>query len=80
MTDTPAPVASAPKSRTVYILLAVFLGAYGVHNFYAGDKKAGLIKLLVTFLTCFIGALPMFIWAIVDAINVKQDAQGVQFN
>jgi len=80
MTDTPPPVASAPKSRTVYILLAVFLGAYGVHNFYAGDKKAGLIKLLVTFLTCFIGALPMFIWAIVDAINVKQDAQGVQFN
>jgi len=80
MTDTPPTVASAPKSRTVYILLAVFLGAYGVHNFYAGDKKAGLIKLLVTFLTCFIGALPMFIWAIVDAINVKQDAQGVQFN
>ncbi len=80
MSDTPPPVASAPKSRTVYILLAVFLGAYGVHNFYAGDKKAGLIKILVTFLTCFIGAIPMWIWAIVDAINVKQDAQGVQFN
>jgi TM2 domain-containing membrane protein YozV len=78
MTENTAP--SAPKSRTVYILLAVFLGAYGVHNFYAGDKKAGLIKLLVSLLTCFIGAIPMFIWAIVDAINVKQDAQGVQFN
>ena len=58
MTET-APTSTAPKSRTVYILLAVFLGAYGVHNFFAGDKKAGLIKLLVTFLTCFIGALPM---------------------
>ena len=78
MTENTAP--SAPKSRTVYILLAIFLGAYGVHNFYAGDKKAGLIKLLVSLLTCFIGAIPMFIWAIVDAINVKQDAQGVQFN
>jgi TM2 domain-containing membrane protein YozV len=78
MTENTAP--SAPKSRTVYILLAVFLGAYGVHNFYAGDKKAGLIKLLVSLLTCFIGAIPMFIWAIVDAINVKQDAQGVKFN
>jgi TM2 domain-containing membrane protein YozV len=80
MTEIPTPAASAPKSRTAYILLAVFLGAYGVHNFYAGDKKAGLIKILVTFLTCFIGALPMWIWAIVEAINVKQDAQGVQFN
>ena len=78
MTENTAP--SAPKSRTVYILLAVFLGAYGVHNFYAGDKKAGLIKLLVSLLTCFIGAIPMFIWAIVYAINVKQDAQGVKFN
>jgi TM2 domain-containing membrane protein YozV len=78
MTENTAP--SAPKSRTVYILLAIFLGAYGVHNFYAGDKKAGLIKLLVSLLTCFIGAIPMFIWAIVDAVNVKKDAQGVQFN
>jgi TM2 domain-containing membrane protein YozV len=80
MSDTPPAIASAPKSRTVYILLAIFFGAYGVHNFYAGDKKAGLIKLLVSLLTCFIGAIPMFIWAIVDAVNVKQDANGVQFN
>ena len=70
----------APKSRTAYILLAVFLGAYGIHNFFAGDKKGGLIKLLVTFLTCFIAALPMWIWAIVEAINVKKDANGVDFN
>ena len=71
---------TAPKSRTVYILLAVFLGAYGVHNVFAGDKKAGLIKLLVSLLTSFIGALPMWIWAIVDAVNVKKDANGVDFN
>jgi TM2 domain-containing membrane protein YozV len=80
MTETTPTAAGAPKSRTAYILLAVFLGAYGVHNFFAGDKKAGLIKILVTFLTCFIGALPMWIWAIVDAINVKKDANGVDFN
>ncbi|MEI6248704.1 MAG: TM2 domain-containing protein [Verrucomicrobiota bacterium] len=85
MTDTPPPVTTpnstaAPKSRTAYILLAVFLGAYGIHNFYAGDKKAGLIKVLVSLLTCFIGAIPMWIWAIVDAINVKKDVNGVDFN
>jgi len=80
MSDTPPSVASAPKSRTVYIVLAILLGSYGIHNFYAGDKKAGLIKLLVTILTCFIGGIPMFIWAIIDAINVKKDANGVDFN
>lgn len=80
MSDTPPPVADAPKSRTVYILLAVFLGHLGIHNFFAGDKKAGLIKVLVTVLTCGIGGIGTWIWAIVDAVNVKQDANGVQFN
>jgi TM2 domain-containing membrane protein YozV len=80
MSDTPPPVASAPKSRTVFILFAVFFGHLGIHNFFAGDKKAGLIKVLVTVLTRFIGGIPMWIWAIVDAVNVKQDANGVQFN
>ena len=30
------------KSRSVYILLAVFLGFLGVHEFYRGEKKVGL--------------------------------------
>ena len=34
---TPVP-ATLPegKDRTTYLLLAFFLGTYGVHNFYAG--------------------------------------------
>ena len=39
-----------PKSRLVYIILAIFLGGFGVHNFYAGYTKNAVIQLLLTLL------------------------------
>lgn len=78
MTDTPPPVASAPKSRTTYILLALFFGVIGVHNFYSGHKKDGIIKVVLFFLC--IGLLVNSIWAIVDMITVTKDSEGVNFN
>lgn len=66
------------KDRVVYVLLAVFLGM-GIHNFYAGYNNRALIQLLVTLLTCFIGGIPMWIWGIVEACTVEQDANGVRF-
>lgn len=66
------------KDRVVYVLLAVFLGM-GIHNFYAGYNNRGLIQLLVSILTCFLGFFPMWIWGIVEACTVTQDANGVRF-
>jgi TM2 domain-containing membrane protein YozV len=89
MTDTPppiapaaAPVAAAPtaKSKTLFIVLAILLGELGIHNFYIGNTKRGIIQLLVSVLTCFIGALPMWVWAVVEAFTVKKDAQGAPLN
>ena len=78
--NTPMPVVGAnAKDRVAYVLLAIFLGSYGIHNFYAGYTTRGLIQLLVSILTCFIGAIPMWIWAIVEACTVEQDANGVRF-
>ena len=76
----PAAVASHPhaKDRVAYVLLAVLLG-FGVHNFYAGYNNRALIQLLVSLLTCGIGWFPMWIWGIVEACTVEQDAQGVRF-
>jgi TM2 domain-containing membrane protein YozV len=42
MTSTPPPVA-APRTRLAYILLALFLGTLGIHNFYSGHTKHGVI-------------------------------------
>ena len=67
---------NAPKSRLIYILLALFLGIFGVHNFYAGYWGKGLIQLLLTLLSLFLLSLIVYIWVVVEVITVKTDASG----
>lgn len=71
--------AEAPTSRTVYILVAIFLGYLGIHNFIAGYKGKGLAQLLITLLSFFIFAIFVWIWAVIEAIVVKEDANGQDF-
>lgn len=82
----------APKSRLVYILLALFLGYFGVHNFYVGNISRAVIQLSLNVFAflCFlllgwliIGiviAIPLwlglFVWVIVDICTVTEDAAG----
>ena len=73
------PMAATAKSRTVYVLLAIFLGALGVHNFYAGYTGRGIAQLLITLLTMGWAAEISWIWAIIEAITVKNDAKGIPF-
>ncbi|MFM2382596.1 MAG: hypothetical protein RL515_583 [Verrucomicrobiota bacterium] len=68
-------MSTAPKTRLTYILLALFLGSLGIHNFYSGHTKHGVIK-LVLLIACGLGLLVNPIWSIVEMITVKQDAQG----
>lgn len=70
------------KSRISYILLGIFLGVLGVHNFYAGYFGRGTAQLLITL---FLGWLvvPLFIvwiWCIVEICAVRFDAQGIEFD
>lgn len=67
------------RSRTIYILLAIFLGGLGIHNFYAGRHIWGIIQLLVTltsFLTLFLSLIPLYIWILIEIIIVTKDADG----
>ena len=50
------------KSRTVAVLLAVFLGGIGAHRFYLGKVGSGLLYLL--FFWTFVPAMVAFIEAI----------------
>lgn len=74
-------MAEPAKSRVVYILLALFLGGLGIHNFYAGYTTKGVIQLLITLLLGWlvIPAIGVWIWCIIEIITVKQDAKGVAF-
>ena len=37
-----------PKQKLVAGLLGIFLGAWGIHQFYLGDNKKGIIRIVVT--------------------------------
>lgn len=68
------PYQFSPKQRVAYILLAVFLGWLGIHNFYAGYNGRGLAQLLISVLTFFTFSFVSWIWAIVEACTIMYDA------
>lgn len=70
-----APVST--KRRLTYILLALFLGMIGIHNFYAGYVGTGIIQLILTFTG--IGAILTFIWVIIDILFTTKDGRGIPF-
>jgi TM2 domain-containing membrane protein YozV len=72
---------AAAKSRLAYILLGVFLGGLGIHNFYAGYTGKAVAQLLITIFTFWlvVPILAVWIWVIYEVITVKQDANGVPF-
>jgi len=77
MTDT----AAAPKTKLVAGLLGIFLGSIGVHKFYLGDTKAGIIRIVVTVVTVVtfgIGGLWGFIEGIMLLVNGGKDVNGVE--
>ena len=65
------------KSRLVYIILAIFLGGLGIHNFYAGHTTNGVIQLVLGIFFC---GTVSWIWAIIDIITVTTDSNGVPMN
>lgn len=82
------------KSIIAFILLGIFFGGLGIHNFYAGYKSDGMKQMLISLLSplilwllfgFFIGsiihlfvALAIFIWVIIDLIRKNCDANGVE--
>jgi TM2 domain-containing membrane protein YozV len=73
------PQGQPRKSRQVYVLLGIFLGIFGVHNFYAGYIQRAVSQLCLTVLTCFYGAVVSWIWAIVEVCTISKDYDGVEF-
>lgn len=49
-------------------ICGIFIGALGIHKFILGYNSAGLIMLLVSVLTCGIGAIPMTIIGLIEGI------------
>lgn len=68
---------NTPKSKTTFILLGIFLGSLGVHDFYAGYNGKGTAHLLISVLSVFTLAIASQIWAWIEIATVKEDSQGI---
>lgn len=66
--------AKSGVNATAYVLLGLFFGGLGIHNFYAERTKYGVIQLILA-LTGF-GVFVSFIWAIVEICTVRTDGKG----
>lgn len=65
------------KSKLAAGLLGIFLGAWGIHNFYLGNTKRAIIQIVVTICTCGAGG----IWGLIEGIlilvgKIDTDANG----
>ncbi len=73
-----APVATAgSKSKMVAGLLGIFLGSFGIHNFYLGYTGKAVAQLVLTLVSCGIAG----IWGFIEGIliltgNINKDGNG----
>lgn len=72
-----------PKSKIAAGLLGIFLGAFGVHNFYLGYTGKAIAQLLISLLSCGFLAVVSEIWGLVEGIqiltgSIDTDANGVK--
>jgi TM2 domain-containing membrane protein YozV/DNA-directed RNA polymerase subunit M/transcription elongation factor TFIIS len=62
-------LADASSKKMAAGLCAILIGSLGVHKFILGYTTAGVIMLLVSLLTCGIGAVVMHVISIVEGIT-----------
>jgi TM2 domain-containing membrane protein YozV len=70
------------KSKLAAGLIAIFFGAFGVHNFYLGYTGKGIAQLLITVLSFGLLAFVSWIWALIEGImilagSIAVDANGI---
>lgn len=62
------PIGYAQKSILVAGVLGIFLGTFGIHNFYLGRHSLGIIQLLITLLSFGLLAWISTLWGLVEGI------------
>ena len=60
----------AQKSKMAAGLLGIFLGSFGVHNFYLGYTGKAVAQLLISILSCGMLAFASAIWGLIEGILI----------
>lgn len=78
----PVPMGYSQKSKLAAGLLAIFLGCFGVHNFYLGNTGKAVTQLLLTLLgwIIIIGPAAAGIWGLVEGILILCSHTGSQWH
>lgn len=74
------PAGWAPKQKMVAGLLGILIGSLGIHSFYVGNSKKGIIQIVATVVTCGIAGIWGFIEGVMILIgneNFATDAYGI---
>ncbi len=75
----------SPVARTTYILLGIFLGGFGIHNFVAGRTACAVGQLALSVVSlpllflCGLGLFTIWVpgvWAIIEVCTVEHDGAG----
>ena len=74
------PVGTPLKSKMAAGLLGIFLGAFGVHNFYLGYTTKAVIQLCLTLLSCGILSFASGIWGFIEDIMLLTGSINVDGN
>lgn len=74
-------VSSSQKSKIAAGLLGIFLGSFGVHNFYLGYTGKAVAQLLLSLLSCGLLSWVSSIWGLIEGIliisgSIDKDGQG----
>ena len=65
------------KSKIAAGLLGIFLGCFGVHNFYLGFTGKAIAQLLISLLSCGIFAWASAIWGLIEGILILTGSMNV---
>ncbi len=77
----PAQLVKSAKSRGIYVILGLFCGLLGVHNFYAGRLGIGVAQLLLTIILGWVvvGLVITAVWVLIELFTVTKDGAGDPF-
>lgn len=79
----PYEVGPTPHQKMTAALLSIFLGAFGVGNFYLGRTGEGIAQLLLTcigFFFFFIGPMITFFWGLIEGILILSSSPGTYWH
>lgn len=65
MENTKSETGNVENKKVTAGVLGILLGSFGVHKFYLGYTKEGIIQLLITIVTCGLAGIIGFVEGII---------------